>query len=113
MLRSIVFHVKGRETLSHRKHCSVLPETPGLESGLYLQNLCASLCNGCSMNIHFYIFIMKYILQSVSRHTDATAVVVLFYILDSSCLFLTKAVRSLLERAGGECICFGSEWQRM
>lgn len=56
---------------------------------------------------------MKYILQSVSRHTDATAVVVLFYILDSSCLFLTKVERSLLERAGGECICFGSEWQRM
>ena len=38
-----------------------LPEVPGLESSLYLYNLCASLYNRCYVNNYFHLFIIKYI----------------------------------------------------
>ena len=65
-----------------------LPETPGLESSLYLCNLCESLCNRRYKYLYIYTYIMYlmylyiyykiYTFESVSRHTVATAIVALF-----------------------------------
>ena len=57
-----------------------LPQTPGLESSLYLCNIHVSLCKRCYMNIYLYILIIKYTCssQSADTVTVATAVVALF-----------------------------------
>ena len=53
---------RQRELLSPSENtAAALPDTPGLESSLYFRYLSESLCNRRCVNIHFYIFIMKYI----------------------------------------------------